>query len=269
MHKFLELIYKGYSVDPVQKMMEKLDETNQAKLMAMMLGYEAQWLEKDNREIVPYAVELPFNVPLIHPDTGKPIPRARMKGAIDLVYSHNGKMLIQEHKTTSESLAVDSNYWKTIVLSPQAGLYYMVANQMDWDVEGIVYNVIRTPQIRRKKDEDVDSYMERIADDMIGNQESYFKRMQYNFTPEQVEEFQKDLVECWEIMEYGKRRGIAPRYTNNCKQGYFVCEYFDLCSGQSSVDGRKYYKGGYSKPGARNIGTVRGHLKVIRGGRTD
>ena len=265
MHSFLEMVYKGLSVHWIQRDLDRMSEDNRIKMWCMMNGYASYWLENDNKILVPDAVELDFNMALRHHDTNEIIPNARMHGKIDMVATKsNGGVWIMEHKTTSERIEKGSTYWSTVKMSPQAALYWLAAKEQGWNVEELIYNVIRTPQQRRKKNQSAEEYMDAIVTDMIDKPDSYFARQSFTYTEEEEAQFQQDLVETWELMEYGKERGIAPRYTSNCKWGFWLCEFDPICSGKASKEDPRFRESSYSKAENRDFSNVRGHLKVVR-----
>lgn len=144
-------------VDPLEWAIEK--ET----VGRMLQGYSWRW-QKERIEIV--TTERPFKLPIKNVETGhdmfkvlpqkvgppKRLPLYRA-GVIDkMVKVPDGRTGIQEHKTTGESLAGESDYWKQAKMSPQVTYYYTAAQQSDDlpNPEGIWYDVIRKPSIEPK-----------------------------------------------------------------------------------------------------------------------
>ena len=70
-------------------------------------------------------------------------------GVIDgLGQLHDGRLVLLEHKTTSDSVEPDSDYWVRLRYNNQICQYVLAARSLGWDVEQILYCVARKPTIR-------------------------------------------------------------------------------------------------------------------------
>jgi hypothetical protein len=102
------------------------------------------------------ATELEFDLPLVNPETGRPTPSFRRVGKIDRIIRHkgNGRLLIQENKSTSKSIDSDSTYWLRLRKDTQSKVYIVAARNMNLpqgQPSGLLHDVFHKPQISPKK----------------------------------------------------------------------------------------------------------------------
>lgn len=98
------------------------------------------------------ATEILFNLPIINPETGAPSTKWRMAGKIDkIVRLPDGRLMVLEHKTTSDDLAPESDYWSRLRIDSQISFYVDAARRAGYDVQGVLYDVLRKPAISPKK----------------------------------------------------------------------------------------------------------------------
>jgi len=91
-------------------------------------------------------VETEFVFPLINPETESPSRTFSEAGKMDvLAKDEQGRVWVIEHKTTSESLAPDSDYWTRLRMDSQCSKYFLAAMMQKHDVAGVIYNVARRP----------------------------------------------------------------------------------------------------------------------------
>lgn len=114
--------------------------------------------------------EMQFEIPIINPDTKHPARNFALSGKIDgLFIDDAGRNLIIEHKTTSEDISPDSDYWLRLRVDPQISLYTLAARRMGIDICGVLYNVVRKPSIRPKQIPETDENDVKICvDDVTG-----------------------------------------------------------------------------------------------------
>jgi hypothetical protein len=109
------------------------------------------------------AREIPFRIPLLDPHTRKPVSDVFIDGKIDKLVYAEGRLSVMEHKSTSDSVEPDSDYWGHLTLDTQTAIYTYAAQRLLVDgmlepykvkddfIGGIVYDVWRKPQISPKK----------------------------------------------------------------------------------------------------------------------
>ena len=118
-----------------------------ARARALITVYDEMWRAKlmDTYEILD--VEREFQFPLLNPATEAASRSFEEAGKIDVLArsKKNGQLVVIEHKTTSDSVAVDSDYWDRLRLDTQCSAYYLAAAQTGEDVQGILYDAIAKP----------------------------------------------------------------------------------------------------------------------------
>lgn len=137
----------------------------------MLKVYAWRWGEELIENLL---CELPFALPIrtrdgkevvefVSVEGGPPkrIPQYRA-GKIDkIVRLASGKLAILEHKTTGDSISPDSHYWKRRRMDRQTRFYFSAARDMGYNVEEIVYDVVKKPDIvpKRLTKEDFKKFM--------------------------------------------------------------------------------------------------------------
>lgn len=92
------------------------------------------------------ATELGFDLPLINPQTGAASRAWRIAGKIDRIYRlPDGRLCLQDYKTTTEDIGPDSDYWVRLSLDQQMSLYVLAARELGFDIQTILYDVTARP----------------------------------------------------------------------------------------------------------------------------
>jgi len=226
-------------------------EIERAIISSMLSGYFWRWRDA-NEEFEIVASELAFELPIINPDTGRMSRVSKVAGRIDgIVKLPDGRLAVMEHKTTSDDLLPDSEYWKKLRIDSQISLYFLAAQQSGYNVETILYDVLRKPSIRpyratppekRKykadgslytnqhdKDETPSEYAERFTEDIGIRPDFYFARKEIPRLAADIEEFQYELWQMTKLLHDCEKNHRYPRNTGACI-GFGRCPYFELCT---------------------------------------
>lgn len=164
-------------------------------------------------------------------------------GKIDgLGVLHDGRIVLWEHKTCSEDLSPESDYWVRLRFNSQVLQYVYAARQLGWDVETVVYDVTRKPSIRQKKDETVEEFGTRLSEDTMARPDFYFARREVPVLDQDLEEFEvQRLVLSRNIlghraaqMKLNRPEQAWPRVVASMQCGF--CEYSTWCLQNISVD---------------------------------
>lgn len=118
-------------------------------------------------------------------------------GVIDgLAVLKDGRTAIVEHKTTGEDISATSDYWTRLQFNGQLFLYVLAARANGWDVDTVIYDVIRKPAIRQKANETAEQYGDRLAEDTAARPEFYYARREVAVLDGAIAEFeiQRDVV---------------------------------------------------------------------------
>lgn len=86
---------------------------------------------------------------------------------------------------------------------------YSLRRETRREPKEILYNIIRRPQLRQKKDEPVDAYMQRVVEDIRERPEWYFRRFEVTVQPGDIETFiettldpvLRQLLQWWESIK--------------------------------------------------------------------
>lgn len=245
-HKALELSDKGRDVE---LSLLGLDDPFEAAMVAeMYVAHLARW---NGSSLTAVASELPFDLPLINPDTGSSTPIWRMAGVIDrIVQLEDGRLALMEYKTTSRDFAPGAEYWQRLHLDQQLSIYVIAARELGYNVETVLYDVTRRPGQRplkatpeasrkytakgalyanqRERDETPDEYGARIAADVVERPDHYFSRIE-------IARLDQDLDDCraelWAQQKILREMQLAHRWYRNPGACFepFACDYLPIC----------------------------------------
>lgn len=98
-------------------------------LFQSFIGYLWRW---SNDPIQVLASELPFNLPLINPRVGLPLPMEEVQrvGKIDHIIRWQGMVGGLERKSTSRSIVPDSDYWEKGKKDTQVSMYALAFQEL-------------------------------------------------------------------------------------------------------------------------------------------
>lgn len=116
---------------------------------SMVLAYDWRWKDNDAHLRV-IDSEMPFDVPILNPETSGQSKTFRYSGKIDKIVEFEGRCMIMEHKTTAGKLEPGCDYLKRLTIDSQVTLYWLAALDLGYEVEGVLYDVITKPSIRPK-----------------------------------------------------------------------------------------------------------------------
>jgi len=145
-HRAMEARWNGKTVEEVFKAAiaeaKILDELQIATLTGLLTGYYKCYDHDPIKELQP---EQEFQFPLQGSRTFD------VAGKIDGLGIHeDGRPLLLEHKTTSDSVEPDSDYWLRLRCNNQIMQYVHAARTCGSPVELILYDVTRKPSIKPK-----------------------------------------------------------------------------------------------------------------------
>lgn len=207
------------------------------KVMRLICGYV--WFWRDEKiEIL--ATESVFSLPILNPETRCPTPLFSKAGKIDKkIRLESGIVGVMEHKTTSDSIEGDSEYWDILRLDPQISMYFT----SDPTLQTILYDVTRKPATKPSqtkthpkaiKDdyklfgrwygeviegataelperETVQMYGARLAADITENPARFYARREVGRTEADVEAFNLDLWQDQLLLRHRQKLNLWPR----------------------------------------------------------
>lgn len=171
-----------------------------------------------------------------------------LRGRVDGVVQHNGKLWIREFKTTSWDMA---EYERKASVSSQGAAYiYGVSKYLGVEISGIIYDILKKPRLRKRVSDTSQDFADRIYQDYKDRPEFYFppRYMSYRSSKE-IAEFEKDTV----VLTKDLRRRIKHkdwyRNTDSCYAFKSECPYKTICWDDNPDNGlidSLYTKGGGS-----------------------
>jgi len=247
-HHALDTIAKG--IDDLDAAMQAAiaDPYDLALVAAMVNGYQQHWSEYGLQHV---ASELAFDLPLRNPETGRPTPTWRLAGVIDrIVQLPDGRLAIKESKTTSRDVSPGADYWIAVRMDQQISIYVMAARELGYEIDTILYDVVRRPMMRPYKATPGDKRKYRSDGELYLNQHDVdetpeefacrvgadiAKRPEHYFTRIEIARLDQDLDECaagvWQqqlAIRTAQKAGHWYRNPNACFSPY-PCSYLPIC----------------------------------------
>lgn len=165
-HTAMETRAKGATIDDAFAAAlgerETLDELQVAILGSLLAGYYKHY-ENDTLVAKVYP-EVLFENPLHGSRTFN--AAGKLDGLGELT---DGRLALLEHKTASDSLADDSDYWIRLKGNLQVHQYVLAARDLGWNVETVIYDVVHKPAMRPKQIPILDTDGLKIVNDEQGN----------------------------------------------------------------------------------------------------
>lgn len=140
-------------------------EMERETIVAMLAGYAWRW--SDPFKVI--ATEQAFNLPMVNPETNSASKLFQLAGKIDGIIEWDGRLLILEHKTVSEDIALDGDYWRRLQMDSQVSIYTYAARQLGYDVSGVLWDAARKPTIKPTAVPVLDDLGAKIVLDARGN----------------------------------------------------------------------------------------------------
>lgn len=220
-----------------------------ARAEALLAGYEGRYggevagytvlgVEQEFRATLP---ALPFEAPV------------RLGGKLDaVVRTADGRVLIVEHKTSSEDISTGAAYWARLRLDGQVSLYYLGAEALGYEVSGVLYDVLgkpgakplratAAPRLRkdgqpyagqRLADETPDEYRARIVEALAADPDRYFQRLEVvRLEGERARHLEELRAEVREL------QAAAPLPNPDaCTRYGSTCAFMPLCCNERTLD---------------------------------
>ncbi len=192
------------------------------------------------REVV--AAELHFEIPLRNPKTGAESKLFRLAGKIDaIVKLEDGRLAVEEYKTTGDDVSAESDYWRRLRLDQQIGVYILAARELGYDCATVLYDVTRKPSIAPKKltkaqqklhnteRETLTMHAERLMTDIGERPDFYYARREIPRLEADLDELRLELWQQQTTLRAMQRSGGWYRNTGACNAP-FPCAYLPVCS---------------------------------------
>lgn len=236
-HAGLEAWWKHLDGEPLAVAIEAIRAAQaepyaKARAEAMLAGYHVKWLDVSRGyEVV--AVEQEFRAPLINPATGAASRTYQLAGKIDAVVRERDtdRVLLVEHKTSSEDIGSGSFYWRRLRMDGQVSLYFAGARALGYDPAGCLYDIIAKPRQRpyqanskRAQPESADEFRDRLCDAIAATPDAYYMRGEVARDSADLADAAADRWMIAESLRDNLARGRHPRNPDACARYGRTCD---------------------------------------------
>jgi len=113
-------------------------------------------------------------------------------------------------------------------------LFYCLIDKLEFDepLAGVLYNVVRKPQIKQKQKETLAEYQKRLIKDIASRPDFYFMRYEIPYTKTDINNFAEELKQKLNtIQTLTDKKELKQFYKceTACSNGMFTCEFLDAC----------------------------------------
>lgn len=159
------------------------------------------------------------------------------------------KTYVIEHKSSSEDIGLGSTYWKKLTLDAQISNYLVGARSLGYEPDGVLYDVLRKPALRpyevntkRAVPESPQEYRDRMLAAIAEKPEHYYQRGVVVRLEEEERDAAFDAWQTAEQIRLSRKSGRWPRNVDSCSQYNRMCDYWEVCSGETGIDDRVRYQ---------------------------
>lgn len=271
-HKGLEAMWRGWGSDlagddvldaALAAVASESDPFDRVRAEELLVGYFLRW---KSAELEVLAVEAPFRASIVNPETNAASRTFDLGGKIDAIVREvaTGRVLIVEHKTTSEDVTLGGAYWRRLRLDHQVSNYLTGARVLGFDAVGCIYDVLckstlkpykATPEADRRyvvdkktkasrldarqrdRDETPEEFRARVRADIVKDPDGYFARGEVVRSEDDERDAAFDVWNVAREMREAERAQRYPRNPNACVSPFgSACDFYDVCTHQTSLD---------------------------------
>ncbi len=174
-HKALELNAQGKTTSQIFSYLHKQAKAKKYDLLlcriaALMIPYYLKFWKNQLKGAKYIETEEVFEIP--YQVMGKTV---HLRGRRDQAYMKDGRLWLQENKTKAQINEDQIQMTLGYMLQPMLYLYSIKHENPKVPLGGILYNLIRKPQLKQGAKESDSVYLDRIAKDIEERPEHYFK----------------------------------------------------------------------------------------------
>lgn len=223
----------------------------QVRAEVMILGYHARWID-ESADWETLRVEASF----FATRSGY-----KLGGKLDAVARHraSGRLVVVEHKTTSEDVSPGSIYWRRLTLDDQVGVYVEGGDVLGLGrVDAVLYDVLVKPSrdpllatpaesrkyrkdgglyaSQREHDESPDEYRARLLEHLAERPDEHFRRAEVVRLDHEREQARRDVHRVAQDILRTDPSEPEPKSPDACKRYGRLCPYFEVCCGEADLD---------------------------------
>jgi PD-(D/E)XK nuclease superfamily len=157
--------------------------------------------------------------------------------------------LVMEHKTSSEDIGLGSMYWRKLTLDAQISNYLVGARALGHEPDGVLYDVLRKPALRpleansrRSAPESPEEYFERCLSAISERPDHYYQRGVVVRLESEEQDAAFDTWQTAEQIRLSRNTNRWPRNVDACSQYNQLCDYWSVCSGETTLADRSKYQ---------------------------
>ena len=236
-HEAFELYHTGSSdTDVIAHLMTIFDEqiSNATEYevedleitKATALGMWMYYPWKDKTEFQENYPEMKFKVLI------KGLNGVRFVGRVDGLVNKDGKWWIREVKTTG---LTPRQFQNRMALSTQATGYVYALKKMGYDIQGVMYDMIKKPRLIKGKTEDCRHFCDRVVVDYQNDEKApenerkaYLRPFVYR-SRLQLQQFEDDIKTLVRKLRYTKRKEEWYRNQDICWNYNSLCPFEKVC----------------------------------------
>lgn len=197
-------------------------QKDELTLMArmMLIQYFQHW-RNDFAKVEWTGIEQEF----VHVHRGLPL-----RGKFDAVFKINNRLWLKESKT--RSFVDERNLIESLNFDTQVMFYLFALWKITGKIpKGVIYDIIRKPQLRKRTNESVVEFIQRCRQDVKKRRRWYFLRFEVVIGREELESFEKELDNILDEFT-AWRNGKMPTIKNTtaCFNRYGACQFLGICS---------------------------------------
>lgn len=245
-----------------------VDPFDLVRIEELLLGYTARWGEDPQEQYETIDAEVEFRAPIINPRTKAASRTFQQGGKLDVLARRkdDGRVVIVEHKTTSEDVSLGADYWRLVsAVDPQVSTYMQGARALGYEPDHCVYDVVRKPTIRpleatpldkrkylvktgelyanqRAEDETPEEFRLRLREKIAEAPDRYFARGHVVRLEADEARHAWGMWQTTQIMREAQNEELYPPNGDACMAFHRPCEYLGVCGGEISIDDDNHFR---------------------------
>lgn len=158
-------------------------------------------------------------------------------GLLDSIVKRDNETFIMDIKSSSRDYGKReyNDYWKMWEINRQVMMYSYLAYKNDIDFDGFIVNWIKIPGLKHTAKLSDEEYAEKISLHIEENYLTYYVRMTLP-EPESYQEIEEEILCEIDMIQMCSLRNVWPRTAEACDKFWYLCQFMDLCTGNTSID---------------------------------
>lgn len=205
-------------------------EENYGKAEGILPGYLKKWAN-DFDDVEWIALEQMFETPITFQMEDGETVTLKIRGKRDGVFRSrkSGRLYLFETKTKGR--IDEDGIMDRLVFDLQVMLYlWSMWKDFGEMPQGVVYNIIRNPQLKQKKNESLKQFIDRIQFDTEARPDFYYMRYNSDITARDMVDWEKEFISILRQLVRWYRGQFNWKNSSACSMGGFNCQFLSVCS---------------------------------------